>query len=246
MDEAIGLSIKSNIATVEQNIQLAQKHRALLTGKTVVPVKLIVVTKNHTTAEMQQAIDCGLTAVGENRVQEALAKHDVFQGQLEYHLLGHLQTNKVKQAVPLFDLIHSVDSEKLAKQINQVAGDLNKIQQVLIEVNVAGEATKFGVSLSDTVDFVRCVSELPHIAVAGLMTIAPHYDDPEETRSLFHCLYEKFIALKQVCLPNCTMQWLSMGMTNDYSVAIEEGANMVRVGTAIFGARNYDIELTRR
>jgi len=240
------LAIKSNIAIVEQNILLAQKHRALLTKTDVMPVKLIAVTKNHTPSEMQQAIDCGLTAIGENRVQEALAKHDVFQEKLEYHLLGHLQTNKVKQAVTLFDLIHSVDSEKLARQINHAAENLSKIQKVLVEVNVAQEATKFGIHLADTVDFIRCISEFPHIAVSGLMTIAPHYDDPEETRSLFRSLYEKFIALKQVSLPNCTMQWLSMGMTNDYSVAIEEGANMVRVGTAIFGARNYDIELTRR
>lgn len=240
------LSIKCNIAAVEQNIQLAQERRAKRTGSTLMPVKLIAVTKNHSTAEMQQAIDCGLTAIGENRVQEAVAKYDVFQDQLEYHLLGHLQTNKVKQAVPLFDLIHSVDSEKLARQISRVAGELNKVQQVLLEVNVAGEITKFGVPLADALHFAKLVSELPNLVVSGLMTIAPHYDDPEATRPLFRSLYEKFIAMKQVSLPNCTMQWLSMGMTNDYPVAIEEGANMIRVGTAIFGARNYAIELTRR
>lgn len=239
------MSIKCNIAVVEQNIQLARERRAKLTGSSW-PVKLIAVTKNHTTAEMQQAIDCGLTAIGENRVQEALAKHDVFQDQLEYHLLGHLQTNKVKQAVSLFDLIHSVDSEKLAKQISRVAGDLTKDQQVLLEVNVSGEPTKFGVSLADTLNFAKLVSGLPHLIVAGLMTIAPHYSDPEETRPLFRNLYEKFIEIKRSDIPNCTMQWLSMGMTNDYSVAIEEGSNMVRVGTAIFGERNYAIELTRR
>lgn len=240
------MSIKCNIATVEQNIQLAQERRAKLKNRPPQPVKLIAVTKNHSTAEMQQAIDCGLIAVGENRVQEALAKQDVFQGILEYHLLGHLQTNKVKQAVSLFDLIHSLDSEKLARQISRVAGDIAKVQQVLLEVNVAGEATKFGVSLADTLDFAKLVSELPNLAVSGLMTIAPHYDDPEATRPLFHSLYEKFLAIKQACIPNCTMQWLSMGMTNDYPVAIEEGANMVRIGTAIFGARDYTIELTRR
>ena len=242
----MALSIKCNIATVEQNIQLAQERRARLKDMRIMPVKLIAVTKNHSTAEMQQAINCGLTAVGENRVQEALAKYNVFQGQLEYHLLGHLQTNKVKQAVPLFDLIHSLDSEKLARQINRVAGDMAKVQHVLLEVNVAGEATKFGVTLADTLDFAKLVSELPNLAVSGLMTIAPHYDDPEATRPLFRSLYEKFIAIKQASIPNCTMQWLSMGMTNDYPVAIEEGSNMVRVGTAIFGARNYAIELTRR
>ena len=242
----MALSIKCNIATVEQNIQLAQERRARLKDMRIMPVKLIAVTKNHSTAEMQQAINCGLTAVGENRVQEALAKQDVFQGLLEFHLLGHLQTNKVKQAVPLFDLIHSLDSEKLARQINRVAGDMAKVQHVLLEVNVAGEATKFGVTLADTLDFAKLVSELPNLAVSGLMTIAPHYDDPEATRPLFRSLYEKFIAIKQASIPNCTMQWLSMGMTNDYPVAIEEGSNMVRVGTAIFGARNYAIELTRR
>ncbi len=240
------MSIKCNIAAVEQNIQLAQERRAKLTGSQLMPVKLIAVTKNHSTAEMQQAIDCGLTSVGENRVQEALAKYDVFQDQLEYHLLGHLQTNKVKQAVPIFDLIHSVDSEKLARQISRVAGELAKVQPVLLEVNVAGETTKFGVPLADTLHFAKLVSELPNLVVSGLMTIAPHYDDPEATRPLFRGLYEQFIAMKQACLPNCTMQWLSMGMTNDYPIAIEEGANMVRVGTAIFGARNYAIELTRR
>jgi PLP dependent protein len=240
------MSIQNNIAIVERNIQTAMRERANVSGQALVPVKLIAVTKNHTPAEMQQAIDCGLTTIGENRVQEAVAKYDIFGRKLEYHLLGHLQKNKVKQAVPLFDLIHSLDSEKLARHISRVAGELAKIQPVLLEVNVAGEATKQGVSLADVLDFVRMVSSLPNLVVAGLMTVAPHFDDPEETRPLFHTLYDKFMELKQACIPNCTMEWLSMGMTNDYSVAIEEGANMVRVGTAIFGARNYDIELTRR
>lgn len=240
------MSIQNNIAIVQQNIQAAMKQRANIFGQAPVPVKLIAVTKNHTPAEMQQAIDCGLTVIGENRVQEALAKYDIFERKLEYHLLGHLQTNKVKQAVPLFDLIHSVDSEKLAIHISKVAGELAKIQPVLIEVNVAGEATKQGVSPADVFDFAHKVSSLPNLVVAGLMTVAPHYDNPEETRPLFRTLYDKFMEMKQAGIPNCTMEWLSMGMTNDYSVAIEEGANMVRVGTAIFGARNYDIELTRR
>ena len=193
------MSIAGNLAIVKRNIQLAQAKRKKLTGIDE-PVNLIAVTKNHGIDEMEEAITAGATVVGENRVQEALAKYDHFQRQLEYHLLGHLQTNKVKQAVFLFDLIHSVDSLKLAEHISRAAVKIEKVQPIL----------------------------------------------PEATRPFFHSLYEKFLEVKALSWSNCTMKWLSMGMTNDYVVAVEEGANMVRVGTAIFGERDYAIELTRR
>lgn len=239
------MSIAGNLAIVKRNIQLAQEKRKTLTGIDE-PVNLIAVTKNHGIDEMEEAITAGATVVGENRVQEALAKYDHFQRQLEYHLLGHLQTNKVKQAVFLFDLIHSVDSLKLAEHISRAAVKIEKVQPILLEVNVAQEASKFGMKLDEVIPFLNEAADLPGISIQGLMTVAPHFEDPEATRPFFHSLYEKFLEVKALSWSNCMMKWLSMGMTNDYVVAVEEGANMVRVGTAIFGERDYAIELTRR
>lgn len=230
--------ITQNLETVLHNIDAAicRRNKTFLTGN---QVKLVAVTKNHPVLTIEQAIKAGITSVGENRVQEAASKQALLRKQLEWHLIGHLQTNKVKQAVPLFTMIHSVDSERLATEINHACCRLNKVQDILLQVNVAGEETKFGLPSDKVLDLANFVSTLDNLKLCGLMTIAPFYDNAESARPVFremYCLYEKLTALK---LPNTDIKWLSMGMTNDYAVAIEEGANLVRIGTAIFGAREY-------
>ncbi|WP_371369294.1 Pyridoxal phosphate homeostasis protein [Sporomusa rhizae] len=223
------MSIAQNISEIKSKIDINK-------------VKLVAVTKNHSVPAMVEAIAAGITAVGENRVQEMMAKHPEIQaaGKLvEWHLIGHLQTNKVRQAVPLADLIHSVDSEHLAVEIDKTAGKCNKRQDILLQVNVADEDSKFGVELGQALPLAKQISQLAHIRLCGLMTIAPYADDPETLRPVFRELHTLFGELKALNLANTDIKWLSMGMTNDYQVAVEEGANLVRIGTGIFGSRKY-------
>ncbi len=231
------MSIAENLALVRHNVDLAVARRrdAPVTGPRV---KVVAVTKNHEAAEVREALAAGAEALGENRVQEATSKAALLPP-AEWHLIGHLQTNKVRQAVPLFTLIHSLDSEKLALEVERVAARMGKRQDVLIQVNVAGEDTKSGVAPGGVMELARLASGLAHVRLCGLMTMAPFYEDAEQARPVFRELYRIFAALKAAALPNTAIEWLSMGMTNDYSVAVEEGANLVRVGTAIFGPRHY-------
>jgi len=231
------MSIAENLALVRHNVDLAVARRrdVPVTGPRV---KVVAVTKNHEAAEVREALSAGAGALGENRVQEAMAKAALLPP-AEWHLIGHLQTNKVRQAVPLFTLIHSLDSERLALEVERVAAKAGKRQDVLIQVNVAGEDTKSGVAPDGVMDLARLASGLAHVRLCGLMTMAPFYEDAEQARPVFRELYGIFAALKAAALPNTAIEWLSMGMTNDYSVAVEEGANLVRVGTAIFGPRHY-------
>lgn len=223
------MSIAQNIAEIKRNIDTTK-------------VKLVAVTKNHSVSAMLEAIAAGITAVGENRVQEMLAKHPDIQaaGKLvEWHLIGHLQTNKVRQAVPLAALIHSVDSQRLAIEIDKTAGKLGKRQDVLLQVNVADEESKFGVELGQALVLAKQISQLEHVRLCGLMTIAPYTENAETVRPVFKEFYQLFSELKALNLTNTDIKWLSMGMTNDYMVAVEEGANLVRIGTGIFGSRQY-------
>lgn len=201
-------------------------------------VKLVAVTKTQPPAVLREAFACGLTVMGENRVQEALEKAaELGDLPIEWHLIGHLQTNKSKQAVQLFSLIHSVDSERLAREINRCAAAIGKTQDVLLQVNVAGEETKSGVTPAEAGELAAMISSLPNVRLCGVMTIAPFYDDPEQTRSIFaqaRCIFED---LRDLVGKNAAFRWLSMGMTHDYQVAIEEGASLIRIGTGIFGAR---------
>lgn len=231
------MTIAANVARVAQTIDqaLARRRETFLTGT---KIKVVAVTKNQDATAVRTALAAGVAAVGENRVQEAQAK-SVLVPAPEWHLIGHLQTNKVRQAVPLFSLIHSLDSERLALEIERVAARYGKRQDVLIQVNVAGEDAKFGVTPDETTALARVVDDLPHLRLTGLMTIAPFYDDAEDARPVFRELYRMFADLKAAPLRNSRLDWLSMGMTNDYTVAVEEGANLVRVGTAIFGPRHY-------
>jgi len=190
-------------------------------------VTLVCVTKEATLEEASEALRLGAVNLGENRVQELISKHKIIGDKALWHLIGHLQTNKVRDAVKIASLIHSVDSIKLASQIDKGAAKLNKVQDVLIQVNISGEATKFGVSPDEVSGLLKEISLYHNISVKGLMTIAPEADDPEAVRPFFRKLRE--------LRDKTGLQLLSMGMTNDFEVAIEEGSNIVRIGRAIFG-----------
>ncbi|MEN6413639.1 MAG: YggS family pyridoxal phosphate-dependent enzyme [Veillonellales bacterium] len=235
------MSIAHNYQAVLHNVSVAQAKRTCAPINNAENVKVVAVTKNHDVQAMLQAIDAGVIAVGENRIQEAQQKFQAISpGRVERHLIGHLQTNKVRQAVSLFDLIHSVDSERLAVAMNRIAEKLSKRQDILLQVNVAQEDTKFGIAVHEVADLAAFVtSSLPYLRLCGLMIIAPFFPDKELTRPIFRKGYQLFQELLSRNLPSSKLQWLSMGMSNDYEIAIEEGANLIRVGTGIFGARQY-------
>lgn len=199
-------------------------------------VKLISVTKEADIAQIEEVLRCGIRDLGENRVQDLVAKYNVIGDRAVWHLIGHLQTNKVKDAVKIASLIHSVDSIKLAANINKEAAKIGKTQAILIQVNVSGEASKFGIGPDELPDLIKECSSYQNIDIKGLMTIAPEVDDPEKVRPYFRALCELRDKLGTLHPRPYNLQLLSMGMSNDFEVAIEEGANMVRVGRAIFSA----------
>jgi len=221
---------KINQVITEENVARINKSKH---------VKLVAVTKNHDVLAMEQAIAAGIMAIGENRVQEALGKSLALNGKVEWQLIGHLQTNKVRQAVSLFDLIQSVDSERLALEIDREAGKLGKRQDVLMQINVANEETKFGIAAKECMSFARFISQLEHVRLCGMMTVAPFHENTELSRPIFREMHQLFMELKAAQIANTEIEWLSMGMTNDYIIAIEEGSNLVRIGTGIFGQRQY-------
>ena len=228
-------SIRENI----EEIRRKKDSAAEAVGRSGDDVLLIAVTKLHGPDEINEAIDCGITDIGENKVQEILDKYDKVKP-VRWHLIGHRQTNKVKYIIDKVDLIHSVDSFHLAKEIEKRAAQAGKTMDVLVQVNPEGEETKFGTSCSEAEKLVEEISaECPHINVKGLMCIAPFAEDPEEVRPVFaemKALYDR-IAVRP--LERVDFRYLSMGMSGDFETAIEEGANVIRVGTAIFGTRNY-------
>ncbi len=202
-------------------------------------LNLVAVSKTRSPEEINMAIGAGITDIGENKVQEILDKYDKIQP-VRWHMIGHLQTNKVKYIIDKVALIHSVDSFRLAKEINKRAGQHGLVMDVLVQINVAEEESKFGIKPNETEMIIRNILEnCPNICIKGLMTIVPFADDPEMVRKYFRrvsCLYEDF---KLIDHERIDFQYLSMGMSNDYKVAIEEGANTVRIGTSIFGERKY-------
>ena len=201
-------------------------------------VTVIAVTKTQPPEVIREAFAAGLTILGENRVQEAMEKAAALSDlSLDWHLIGHLQTNKVKQAVSLFSLIHSVDSPRLAMEIDRCAQKAGKVQKVLLQVNVAGEDTKSGVALAKADELAALIDSLSHLRLCGVMTIAPFYEDSEQTRPIFREMRGIFERLKQNVSHPESFQWISMGMTHDYIIAVEEGANMVRIGAGLFGTR---------
>lgn len=226
--------IKHAIETVQEKIELACQR----SGRKRESVRLIGVTKTQPVERILEAISCGIDAIGENRVQEYCEKLPSLPKTVEKHIIGHLQTNKVKYIYDSVDLIHSLDSVKLAKEIARWGQERGKEIPALIEVNVSGEESKFGLAPKDLDELIEEIEKMRGIQVVGLMTIPPKTDNPENSRRYFQQLYKIFIDKSQKKYNNIYMEHLSMGMSQDYDVAIEEGATMVRVGTAIFGTRS--------
>ena len=196
-------------------------------------------SKTKPVETLEEAYNLGVRVFGENKVQELADKYEVLPKDIHWHMIGHLQRNKVKYIIDKVDLIHSVDSVRLAETIEKEAAKHNLTANILIEVNVAKEESKFGIMPEELDEFIEKIAGFSHIQVKGLMTIAPFVEDPEENRPIFARLRKLSVDIAAKNVDNITMSILSMGMTNDYQVAIEEGATMVRVGTGIFGARNY-------
>ena len=211
--------------------------------KATVPdnVTLIAVSKTKPVEMLREAYDAGARDFGENKVQEIVDKYPQLPEDIRWHLIGHLQTNKVKYIVDKVCMIHSVDSLHLAEEISRQAVKHGVSVDILIEVNVAEEESKFGVSVSDAPALIEDIAKLPGIKVKGLMTVAPYTTDPEENRPVFSALRQLLVDIDSKSIDNVDMECLSMGMSGDYKVAIEEGATHVRVGTSIFGERNYNI-----
>ena len=227
--------ITDNYREVEAKVHEAARRA----GRDPKEITLIAVSKTKPLEDIEELIRIGVREFGENKPQELRDKYEAVSTPVHFHQIGHLQTNKVKYIIDKAVLIHSVDSMHLAEQIQKEAEKRGLTAQVLIEVNAAEEETKFGVTLDTAAALVKEISVLPNVHICGLMTIAPFVDDPEENRPVFRAMHELLLDIKSQSIDNVDMNVLSMGMTNDFEVAIEEGATMVRVGTAIFGARNY-------
>lgn len=228
------MQIQSNIKKIHDEICAAAQN----SGRDASKVTLIAVSKRKPPEMIQQAIDSGHKDFGENYIQEAMEKIDILGRESAFwHFIGHLQSNKAKFAVKYFDLIHTVDKVKLAKEINHQAQKIGKIQKILLQVNIARETTKSGAEENEIMDIAKQVCRFDNLHVSGLMCVPPFFDDPEEARVYFKRLKQLSKEIETLNLPNTTMTHLSMGMSNDFTVAVEEEATLVRVGTAIFGAR---------
>jgi PLP dependent protein len=227
-------AVRDRLARVLARIELA----ALGSGRPPGDIRLVAVGKTHPVDAIEAAIEAGAAIVGENYVQEARAKFDALAHRpAQWHFIGHLQSNKAKHAVRLFELIHTVDSIKLGSELDRQARKAGKVQDVLIQVNLAGEGRKAGVAQGDAPELARRLGTLENIQVRGLMTIPPYFDDPERARPCFAALRELRDHLRALAIPGIEMSELSMGMTGDFEAAIEEGATLVRIGSAIFGER---------
>ena len=225
--------IKRNLLEIEKNIQQACSRA----NRNRDEVTLVVVTKNQPSTLILETYDAGVRHFGENRAQEFMTKCDILPQDVTWHMIGHLQRNKVKDIVGKVRLIHSVDSLRLAKAIEKECLKRNLTADILVEVNVAEEESKFGIRVDEVELFVKQLSEFKYVQVKGLMTIAPFVDNPETNREVFARLKKLSVDIEGQNIDNVTMGVLSMGMTNDYHVAIEEGSTMIRVGTAVFGVR---------
>lgn len=230
--------IRTNIQNIEENI----KDACMRVGRDYNEITLIAVSKTQTLSKMKEVVNNGVNIFGENKVQELVDKFDSFPDSVHWHMIGHLQRNKVKYIIDKVDLIHSVDSIRLAKQIEKEASKREIDVDVLIEVNIANEASKFGFSVDEVESAILEISKFKHINIKGLMAIAPYVENPEENRLYFRKIKELSVDISSKKIDNVIMDVLSMGMTGDYQVAIEEGATMVRVGTGIFGERDYNTQ----
>lgn len=227
--------ITENYDKVLENIKTACDN----VGRDVSDVTLIAVSKTKPVSDIEELYNHGVRVFGENKVQELCDKYEALPKDIKWHMIGHLQRNKVKYIVDKVALIHSVDSVRLAKQIEEEAAKKNVVVNILIEVNVADEDTKFGLKSEEVFDMVTQIAGFSHISIKGLMTIAPFVENPEDNRKYFNKLKQLAVDIKAKNIDNVSMDELSMGMTGDYMVAAEEGATYVRVGTGIFGKRDY-------
>ncbi len=230
--------IREQLTQTRQNMESACRRA----GRGVEEVELIAVSKTKPIPMLLEAYEAGVRDFGENRVQELLEKYEALPKDIRWHMIGHLQRNKVKYLVDKVYLIHSVDSLRLAREIQKEAEKKQTQVNILVEVNVAGEESKFGGSREETIRLVREIALLPSVQIQGLMTVAPYVEDPEANRGIFANLRQLAVDIKRENIDNVNMHVLSMGMTGDYQVAVEEGATYVRVGTGIFGNRSYEGE----
>lgn len=227
--------ITENLEQVRKNIDEACR----MAGRDPKEVTLIAVSKTKPVSMLKEAYDAGARCFGENKVQEIMDKHPQLPEDIQWHMIGHLQRNKVKYIVDKVSMIHSVDSLRLAQTIEQEAAKHNVCVPVLLEVNVAQEESKFGLKMDEVLPLIETIADFPHIKVQGLMTIAPYVENAEDNRDFFRQLKKSSVDIEAKNINNVSMSVLSMGMTGDYQVAVQEGATMVRVGTGIFGERNY-------
>lgn len=228
------MSIKENLYLINEKITIAAEK----SGRKREDVLLLAVSKTIDVPRIKEAVDLGLVDLGENKPQEINWKYFEIEN-VRWHQIGHLQTNKVKYIIDKVCLIHSVDSLKLAEEISKRAKAKDITMDVLVEINIAGEEAKSGVPLSEAEELAVEISKLDNIRVKGLMTVAPFVENPEDNREYFKQMKKLFVDIKEKNYNNIDMQYLSMGMTNDYEIAVEEGANIVRIGTGLFGARDY-------
>lgn len=227
--------IKENIQIVQNKINTACER----SGRNPGDAHLVAVSKTKPVSMLQEAYDCGIRDFGENKVQEILDKYDKLPSDIRWHMIGHLQRNKVKYIIDKVSLIHSVDSLRLAEEISKEAVKHNLTMPILVELNIAEEESKFGLSIHECEEMIYAISQLPNIQIKGLMTVAPFVENAEDNRQYFKAMKQLSVDIMQKNIDNVHMDILSMGMTGDYEVAIEEGSNIVRVGTGIFGERNY-------
>jgi len=226
--------VKARITQIQNRIAAAAES----CGRSPDEVKLVAVSKTNPVASIKQALDAGLQLFGENYIQEAREKFNALAASpAQWHFIGHLQSNKAKYAVRMFDLIHTVDSEKLARELNKQAAKIGKVQSVLVQVNIAGESSKSGASREATINLATAVGTLDNLSLRGLMTIPPFFNSPEKVRPYFQELRRLRDHIRSLAIPGVAMDELSMGMTGDFEAAIAEGATLVRIGTAIFGER---------
>ena len=230
--------IGQRIAEVREQIRLHCEKA----GRNPSEVTLIAVSKTKPVSMIEEAIAAGHTEFGENKVQEMCEKHEILKDKpIHWHLIGHLQSNKVKKAVAVSEVIHSVDSVALAEEINKQAAKIDKVQDILLEINVAEEESKFGITVDSAEETVRAIAGLKNIRLRGFMTVAPYTEDPETNRPYFSRLAQLMVDINAQNIDNIHVDMLSMGMSGDYGVAVEEGATHIRVGTYLFGERNYNI-----
>jgi pyridoxal phosphate enzyme (YggS family) len=227
------MQILENLKRVKEKIANAARK----SNRNENDIVIVAVTKNIPIQKIEEGINAGITIIGENRVQEAKLKYNILGNKVKWHMVGHLQRNKVKDAIKIFELIHSIDRIELVDEIEKEAQKQNIIVHGLVQVNISKEETKYGVEFEETEEFINKIAKYKNIKIFGLMGIGPLTENKERIRECFRNLNNLFQKLKKYSYPNIEMKWLSMGMSNDFEIAIEEGSNMVRIGTAIFGPR---------